>query len=273
MKKVWIVVLGFVFVAVLLNAGTQTDLQKRELKGAVHTLTEGTDTYTFNKAGNIETISNKYSDEYGEVCYTYNSKGQLTSSGDEEAGTSYTYNDKGLLVEEEYSDWEETSKTIYSYNAKNQITWAKGYSNKKLTGATEYAYDAAGNVSKESNYDKDNLLTGYSEMVYDANKNIVELRKYDAKGVLGDKRQKKYNAQNRLIEEATFTGSNPRSKRTLSYDAQGNQTDETFLDIKSNTTIKTTYKYTYDSHGNWTKKEKWEGGVLRHTASRTISYY
>jgi len=110
-------------------------------------------------------------------------------------------------------------------------------------------------------------------MVYDKNKNKVECRKYLAPNTLESKTVSKYNALNQLIEESGYLQNSLTYTRKLSYDVQGNETEDTHFDAKTNKTIKTTYKYTYDSHGNWTSKEKIIDGQHDYTVTRSIEYF
>jgi len=280
MKKGIVLTLALTFLAILLCAATQTDLQKKKLKGPVYKITDDSEITYFNEAGNLDCISYDDGTYWGDIYYTYNDKGQLTMYEEEDydegfmGGTYYTYDEKGQLTEEKSEDWVGDDKTTYSYNDKGQKTWRKYFGDgTKLTSAVEYAYDKQGNISKESRYDWDMKLTKYSELVYDKNNNIVERREYVAPSTLESKTVSKYNALNQLIEESGYLPNSLTYTRKLSYDAQGSVIEETHFDAKTNTTIKTTYKYTYDSQGNWTAKEKTADGEPNYEFTRGIEYF
>lgn len=176
MKQGIILILALLMTIGIFGIDTKTDLQKMNLQGRVKSMSDDTNSYTFNPAGNYATKS--YDDGWGnigDISYTYNDQGQLItykdmdSAGSLQYGEYRSYSAEGLLIQERLDYIYVETIYKYAYNDKKRLTWKREYSSDSdadLVSAIEYSYDEQGNMSKSSFHNLDMKLITYTEYRY-----------------------------------------------------------------------------------------------------------
>ena len=115
-------------------------------------------------------------------------------------------------------------------------------------------YDAKGNKTLETWYNPNGSVNRRVQFTYDANGNVTESVRYKADG-------------------------NVANKVAYAYDAKGNKTEETTYKADGSLEKYSTFKYEFDSHGNWTKMteitrfETEEDTYWAESIYRNITYY
>ncbi len=117
-------------------------------------------------------------------------------------------------------------------------------------------YDAKGYKTWETGYNPDGSVNRRVQFTYDASGHLTEAIRYKADG-------------------------NVANKVAYTYDSKGNKTEETTYKADGKLEKYSTFKYEFDSHGNWTKMtevtrfetEEEEDTYWAESIYRTITYY
>lgn len=115
-------------------------------------------------------------------------------------------------------------------------------------------YDAKGNKTLEAWYNPDGSVNRRVQFTHDATGNLIEAIRYKADGTMAN-------------------------KVAYAYDSKGNKTEETTYKADGSLEKYSTFKYEFDSHGNWikmteiTKFETEEETFWAESIYRTITYY
>ncbi len=177
----------------------------------------------------------------------------------------YTYAD-GFLAKEEVLSEEETliEQSTYTHEGGGTRTTVERRGNRgELTGLTVYERDAAGKLLVVSELDSLGALT--SKLVYTYESGEERADRYDGAGNLVSWSIKKHDARGNVVEVSLYSQGGEESPFTTTYevDAHGNVTlEETTGRVTMGFILltpppsKTSYEYTYDDVGNWTKRVK-----------------
>ncbi|MEN6369655.1 MAG: hypothetical protein ABFD77_08170 [Thermotogota bacterium] len=205
---------------------------------------------------------------------------------------AYTY-ESGLLMKEEVTSeaGRAVEETTYVHEDGGKRTTAEVRSGRKQPQKTLiYERDAAGKLLSVSEFDAAGALT--SKLVYTYSAGTERADRYDASEALVSWSIKKLDAKGHPVEVSLYSQGAESSPYTTTYeyDARGGVTlEETsgqlalgFIVFTSpSAPTKTSYEYTYDDVGNWTKRVKsiWvSGGKDPHWQEtegtyRRIGYY
>ena len=221
-----------------------------------------------------------------EHVFTYNEKGLLTNCYHGNNAKSYTYDEQGRLLEERFTNAYYTHFTSYTYDGHgNVIKMSRGHSD-KVEYYEEYTYDEKGNLLTETHFSKDpnaadlpvelpfrpELAYAYAydeegrvirkERTCEDDKQVMEYR-YDNAGLLLEERFTQnegatvvtayvYDEAGRILRSVS-----PEKEVNYTYDGHGNLTRKESLtaSVDGYTDLSTdTYEYTYDESGNVIKR-------------------
>jgi len=289
--------------------GESYEAQFDEHHNLVHSLHKETSKRVVDyKAKVKEYIVNIRTEEH-QVKYEYDGQGNLLSKTDynvffsQEKGRKDTkhlysiisyFGENGMLKKQV---WDGNRIVLYGYECNRLVTeeilyerqvynlfeqgvrYEKGYS-------THYEYDSVGNLTSKIVLTPEGSAYVIEEMQYDNNGELIcKLRRTEEKVT----RTKYYDRKRVTI---TIDNSNQDFYRVKAFykienlDNHGNVV-ESYCRIKAETynertklwkkdepseKVKT-FKYTYDSHGNWTQKEYYEGGKHLYFITREIEYW
>jgi hypothetical protein len=186
--------------------------------------------------------------------------------------TYQIFNEKGNEIEEnEYKlDGSLYNRAICKYDVKdNRIEMDFYNSENCFLEKFTYNYDDKGNMIEKNGYSFDDSLWSKIIYKYDLNGNNIEesnskykyIYKYDDKG----NKTEYYNC----LDSSFFT------KTIYKYDEKGNYIEEIIYNLDGSIYSKYTFKYEYDSYGNWLKKIRYKGErkTLCLVTEREITYY
>jgi hypothetical protein len=177
----------------------------------------------------------------------------------------YTYAD-GLLAKEEVLSEEETlvERSVYTHEGGGtRTTIERRGSRGELKGSTVYERDAAGKLLVVSEFGSAGALT--SKLVYTYELGEERADRYDGAENLVSWSIKKHDARGNVVMVSLYSQGGEESPFTTTYavDAHGNVTlEETAGRVTLGFILltpppsKTSYEYTYDDVGNWTKRVK-----------------
>lgn len=199
---------------------------------------------------------------------------------------TFTYDARGNLIEERRFDINGAGlgKIKFHYDAGGRETQRLSYSaDGQLSSTTTFVYDSSGRLSEETHKGaKDNWFDGAFQYVYDEQGRLIN-KKSNRTGALGSARSDgsfrvvatyQYDDRGFLVEE-TETGITGALRTRYSYDSNGKMTrkvgglvprtvdyDDKGNPIKEymegfrygSANPETSYKYEFDSKGNWVQQ-------------------
>lgn len=189
------------------------------------------------------------------------------------------YDQDGYLIESNaydpsgfYGQDSILSKTKFKYDLNGNEIERRTYDNSgKLTAIWEFNYDQKGNLTESSNCEhaKNDTINSGTKMITSSDEKgrVIksEVQECDGKPVMTY--EYKYDENGNQIEEK-FTMSNVTpSISSFKYDDNRNLIEET---SQSGTF---TYKYEFDTIGNWVKQYKYKDGILETVRIQEIEYY
>lgn len=210
------------------------------------------------------------------------------------------FNKKGFIVEKKCYDAANRVLFYYDYKYKKQSQLqrrnmydTKGYRIEQLA----YTYNALGQVAAESTYRSDNSLLVRYVHTYAAKGQLVQTDVHAPANVYTtSKYEFVYNKEGHLIERHTYNQKNQRHQTdTYSYDKNGypkihtmtNHLDKfvftsyTQYDAEGNVITfqaptesepLTSYTYTFDDRGNWTRRVHYKEGKASNMVERIFVY-
>ena len=202
----------------------------------------------------IESISNDTSKSISPIKYIYEYDKnynliiitELYSDGNKSYEKNYFDNYGKMLRKEKYN---KEDKITYSYEYKyNEL----GYQISERVKINDYdfqflyKYDTLGNNIEEVMI-KNNIYQSKKEILYKDLKQKIEIKEYNYENKLISINENKYLLNN-LVEEKRYDDSN-------------------------NLTTTILYEYTFDSVGNWIKKQVYRNNELDYEQKREITYY
>ena len=157
------------------------------------------------------------------------------------------YDDKGNLQRLRSFGEKNTLSLEIGYTPDRQIKSITNY-DRELKEEKLYHYNDKGQLIKEIRYDQ-----FIAEYQYNDKNQVVEETEYNTKFPLDQAEKYRYQ----------YTPQGDISRRELSYKKEDNTT----------ATSVTTYRYKYDTQGNWTLKQTYRNGKYIEHQSRKIVYY
>lgn len=136
----------------------------------------------------------------------------------------------------------------------------------------KYDYNKKGNKAQESYYDSKSNLYEDRFYDYDSDGNIIKERRVNFKPKSFFETRYKYDDHNNIIEELITSSGGLNSTHTYDYDENGNKIKQTNV-VSDGLRWESTWKYKYDSYGNWVEKIAFEEGEAKFLLERTIKYY
>lgn len=270
----------FICFGLSLMAVPKTDWQKEGLQGKVKSVTTEYGITRYNQQGYVTSITYGGEDSFsGDVVYSYDSGNRMlvrisrNPYHEESERITNTYDATGLLLKTVRNGDYEGGVDKAEYNSKKQLIWLKTYDAELLIQAVEYIYDAAGNKTRENNYNEDMEIYSFIEFDYDDDGKLMEKRDFD--NFIPDTPETvlKYNPRGWLIEEIAFYAGRFDYQKRYSYDTKGNLIKEETNYGEGDFIETYTCTYTYDKQGNWISKSESSAGELLEKQERVITYY
>lgn len=257
-------------------AQAQTDWKKDQLKGKVKSITH-LENYRYQKDGKYTEWGILYNKKYTfDNTGRYTEYTELTSTGALSYKIKYAYNAKEKKATVSYFDKDEkpTIKKIWSYTNSGQLAQIQEYNKEnRADWRYVYTYNNNGNRVLMESYRPDSTLYSKTTYSFDAKGNETGYL-LQTPGYANSGRSYIYDDKGNRTEETWLNGKNEADFRFVNkYDAYGNMTEQQkYRQGKLSDT--TTWKYEYDSKGNWTKRTQYSSdGVEFDIAERKIEYY
>lgn len=211
-----------------------------------------------------------------EYVFTYNEKGLLTQYDRAGNTTVYVYDEQDRLLEERLTSKYHTHTTFYSYDERgNRISMVCVRTDEEweVWYYEEYTYDEKGNLLTEAHFSKDpNAADLPVELPF--RQELAYAYAYDREGRVirkertceDDKQVMEYRYDNagRLLEERFTQNEGAAVVTAYVYDKAGR--------ILRSASPEKEVNYTYDGHGNLTRKESLTASVGGYTSLSTDTY-
>jgi hypothetical protein len=277
-----LILTGFaLMISMLMAAETKTDWQVYELWGKVRSVESIEGAMSFNSKGFLETTvlgNPEYPD--GSGVYTYDNKGRLilrienNNEGEEIYRCTFTYNDRGLLEKKLNKDTYGSDYDEFTYNPDGQVIWSKSKAlDGSLLGATEYLYAKSGKLIRENSYSEEMTIWQIKVTDYDKKDKLLEMREYTMPDSLNPVAIHRYDSHGLETEHTYFRKDRSCTTWKSSYDEHGNMTSRITMPEASKYDVPMFVRYEYDKKGNWTKRDKYQNGNLVESRTRSIIYY
>lgn len=226
----------------------------------------------------------EFSDEYKE----FNKKGNLvfkdkpSYQGENYRDREfYKYNDKGDCIEISDTIYENVNKYSYLnryeyiYDKKGNISEKKRYFNNKSSNDYFYKYDDKGNcIEMLSKVITD---SSFSKHIYlrDTNGQMIVCQSYNMPDGINYKLVFALDNKGNIIKIESFFGDINKGNETLYiYNSERDVIVEVNYNNLDNYYYASTFKYKYDTKGNWIKKIEYnEKGKIIKISKRKIKYY
>lgn len=214
----------------------KNDLLSNKLFGSIKAYTE-TEYKIMEKFGELEKVYDKYSQK---KTVNFNIEGYIIGEIDvwlkDNSCTSKT-----LLIRDENCNLIEKS----NFDLRDGEILSKSI----------FKYDERGNRIESNYYYSDKSMDCKSTTKYDENGQVIETDECKPNGSLIEKTKIKYNVNEGLIEyyKYKFDGS-LITKMIIKNDEKGNKIEQNIFDPNNLLINSFTFKYEFDSIGNWIKK-------------------
>lgn len=284
-----------------------SDLESDNVKGNVKQITQ-----KYMEAGDKngkDTIGNQFEASERNFEMHYDAKGYVTWAIFYKTGKTldyrytFKYDDGGNRIEETWFDTDDALdyRITRKFSNKGFLMEMKKYTDTTVEAIEKYVYevDPFGNPTKSSLYDENGVLLGTSTYLYDGYGNNIEADNFDGKGKPLGKILCTYDGRRLRTNEDAYTGKGEiMTKKKMQYEYRGKLTQQQNFDNNGKLVEKNifvfndqgdenlwtnfdrtgyvvynyTYKYEYDSHGNWTKKWQLKDGKPVFVSLREIVY-
>ncbi len=276
MKRLSFVLFAICF-AISAMAQTNTDWKLNQLKGKVKSLVL-LENYRYKKDGKFTEWGILYNKKYSfDNTGRYTEYVEFTNTGSLYYKIKYAYNKKENKTIVSHFDKEEkpTVKKLWSYNNKGQLTEILDYTkDNKADWRYVYTYNTNGNRIMMESYKPDSTLYSKTTYSFDAKGNETGYL-LQTPGYANSAKKYSYDDKGNKTEEIWLDGKNEITFRFVRlYDAYGNVIEEQKYNGKDKQLDKATWKFEYDSKGNWIKRTQYNSdGIEFDIAERTITYY
>ena len=159
----------------------------------------------------------------------------------------------------------------YAGGRLNEVTWLNPVDS--VRGRETYAYDSSGNVSDKSWYYPDSIPWKRQTWMYDSRGLVTETVRYGKNGKVQARHVYVNDDIGRLTEETVTDGKGKFLVHLVySYNEKGFPAAELQLNKKGKEIALTTWEYTLDESGNWTRRVAYKGKKPWMITIRKISY-
>lgn len=209
-----------------------------------------------------------------EHTFSYNEKGLLTNYYRGSDATSYIYDEQGHLLEERFTNAHDTYLTSYTYDEHgNRIKMSRGYSD-KVEYYEEYTYDEKGNLLTETHFSKD---PNAADLLFELplRREVAYAYAYDEAGRV-IRKEGTYREQDTIVTEYRYDKAGLLLEERVTRNGGATVVTSYFYDeagrILRSASSKKEVNYTYDGHGNLTRKESLTASVDGYTSLSTDTY-
>lgn len=237
----------------------------------------------FNSIGNmINETSYDEKDKIRSVTkYTYDLKNNLIEKSTSSIGillvNKYDSENRCIQTDELKNDRSLRFRTKNKFSVDGKLTEANTYNAKGILYKKNlYKYDDRGNLIDISWYKKDGTLSYKVLKDYDENGNVImEDNLVDILGERGSTMTFVYNNLSKVIKTSFTSNDGMEYNRITEYDEYGNVISENSTSDSPINQYTSTYKYTYDSIGNWNTRTEISKGPIDQLSiiNRQIVYY
>ena len=271
-NRLFILLIGIVFVGCADEVKTKKDLGEMNLYGKVKSIQEvfSSEIVEGSSLAGVEGYHNYFFNTHGSLVkeeYSYHKSRCWTER--------FKYDKNGSLVENVRltKDGEYNIKTIYTYDNENNLTAEHySYSEDEMGDLMEeYKYDSLGNLIEQISYseyyylDDDTTMKSKSIFQYNPEGNIISENIYNHDGSHRYLRESHYS--NGLLTINNVKG----GKISYKYDEFRNEIEE-FSDFGVSGSSISKHIYTYDLMNNWTQNIS-SNEEITITYIREIEYY
>lgn len=201
----------------------------------------------------------------------------------------YEYDDKGTLIAENEINSEGGFSRKQSFKERysgDKLVYSETNDSEYGIDISEYKYDSIGRVSVEKfNFGDTYIRT--IKYTYNAMNQPTSIYQADEQGVFLGETLYDYDSSGKIINENLTWRDNQKS--SIKYSYHGNMKTEVHNTLTGNLEKRTyqdnnivelekegskyTYKYTFDSHSNWTRIVEYKNTIPTLIRERTILYY
>lgn len=260
-KRIIALVLALMLVFALCACG---DKKTSDDKDAEETIVLPPETYD-KEDGKLyrEVYYNSNGLKYSSIIYEYDGSGRVVNQvelGENDAPvskSSFEYNDDGLKTAmlfytadgpEEYSF---AYRVDYEYDENVNLIREQHTENDIVTAVTVKAYNDAGKLIKEEQYEGEEFLLCAYEYELDESGNVVKCLRHDYLEGADTEDRYTYDSKGQLITDVTCDADgNIQSRTEYDYDSNGNEIKRSIYDNQGGLQSSTTNEYSYDDYGN-----------------------
>lgn len=227
---------------------TKNDLERLNLKGKVHIVTELSYIPTWSPPTTLSL--------YKKLVAIYNKSGNeienIDSTMDYWSDNRSKYDETGKLISTEY------------YNLKGNCT-----------GKNQYKYDKAGKETENDLFDSNGKLNRRFLCIYDNNGSLIERKEIKPPDSIAGSVTYKYDKAGYNSETIAYNGTRVLKNRfKIKYDDEGNITESDYYSPTDGHAYQSSYKYdTFDDQGNWVSRSDFDNGKALLITKRKIEYY
>jgi hypothetical protein len=279
MKKLIMILLLLSSIIVLLQAKMpKTGWDLRGLKGHVKSCERTVGTENYKMLMSFDTNGNEISDTSWD--YDQDKKAYVVSFT-----RISKYDANNNVIQKLETGYGEPSTIACKYNEKNQLIEEINSDSKE---STKYTYDDKVNQTEKLVYSEDSETPSKTVSIYDVKGNEIQCHQYNSDGSLEWKNFYEYNEKGQMVDfyrkvtdteydedtDEEYEIDNITVTRKAVYNEQGflisEITESTDSYINS---AKKTFTYTFDSNGNWTRKNILVEGEEPTFETQVIVYY
>lgn len=206
---------------------------------------------------------------------------------------STTYDPQGNRIEEDqlYNEESLNFKSVFVHDSSGRLKEGVETDYKGTVVFTwDYTHETALKITEKRVFPNE-VLFSTSVYLYDANGNLLEETRSHTQTANDFKWVYRYDELGRMLEESFYlirskplpnqTGKALNYRSVYSYDKEGHPAEKIHYGATGDMESKKSYRYKYDSEGNWVTQTAWESAnsddktVLEPTevTYRTITYY
>jgi len=160
------------------------------------------------------------------------------------------------------------NRTVYLYRQDQLVEYNNYDSQGMLFGTGKYLTDEEGIVIRLDYKTTDGRYNWSESYQYDDNGNLTEVKRFKTEEVIDTRELYAFDNKGNIKESEFHRESKLISKNIYKYDGGGDYNELNFGD-----SVMYTYKYNYDSKGNWIKKIVFENNNPSGILLREIEYF
>lgn len=285
----------------------QSDLESDNVKGNVKSITQKY--YEAEEKDGKDTIGEPYESTDRNYVIHYNEKGYITwatfykTRATLDYRYTFKYDNAGNRIEETWFDSDNALdyRITRKFSNMGHLLELKKYTDTTATYTEKYVYlpDPSGNPTKTSLYDENDVLLTVTNSTYDGFGNRIQDDNFDGKGKALGKVIYTYDSRRLKTSEETYSADgNIMTKKKFIYEYRGKLSQQQVYDNNGKLVEKNiytfndsgdenewtnydrtgfpiyqyTYRYEYDTQGNWIKKVQVKDGKPVYYTIREIAY-